>query len=154
MRRPYFPARQGDHPPPLRARVQRRVRFEEVDPLGIVWHGRYPSYFEDARVLLGERYGIGYDDFRAHQVLAPIKKLHIDYVKPLRFGEEFSIEGVLHWAEAARLNFEFVIRDAREQVTTTGFSVQLLLDPSGEVLMAHPPFCQAFRERWRAGELR
>ena len=153
MRRPYFPAK-GDHPPPLRARVQRRVRFEEVDPLGIVWHGRYPSYFEDARVVLGERYGIGYDDFRANQVLAPIKKLHIDYVKPLRFGEEFSIEGVLHWAEAARLNFEFVIRDAREQVTTTGFSVQLLLDPSGEVFMVPPPFCQAFRERWRAGELR
>ena len=70
MRKPYFPRRVGD-PPPLRILVQRRVRFEEVDPLGIVWHGRYPGYFEDARVALGSRYGIGYEDFIRHGVPVP-----------------------------------------------------------------------------------
>ena len=26
-----------------------RVRFNETDPLGIVWHGIYSTYFEDGR---------------------------------------------------------------------------------------------------------
>ena len=26
-----------------------RVRFNETDPLGIVWHGYYITYFEDGR---------------------------------------------------------------------------------------------------------
>ena len=62
MIKPYFRRGEGQ-PPPLRAITKRRVRFEEVDPLGIVWHGRYPSYFEDARVELGRKYGIDYMDF-------------------------------------------------------------------------------------------
>ncbi len=91
MRTPYFAHREGD-PPPLRTLVQRRVRFEEVDPMGIVWHGRYVGYFEDGRVALGSRYGIGYEDFFRFGVPAPIRQLQIDYLAPLRFGDEFTIE--------------------------------------------------------------
>ena len=51
----YFPEKEGT-PKPLETSVARRVRFEEVDPLTIVWHGRYPSYFEDGRAAFGEKY--------------------------------------------------------------------------------------------------
>ena len=30
-----------------------RVRFNETDPLGIVWHGNYISYFEEGRESFG-----------------------------------------------------------------------------------------------------
>lgn len=152
MRRPYFPPKEGA-PLPLSVRVNGRVRFEEVDVMGIVWHGRYVSYVEDARSAFGAKYGLGFKEFRDARVMAPIKKFHIDYRRPLRIGEAFSVEGILHWAEAARMNFEFIIRDADEQITTTGFSVQLLMDPSGEVFIVPPPLFQSFRDRWRAGEL-
>jgi hypothetical protein len=29
------------------------VRFNEADPLGIVWHGHYIRYFEDGREAFG-----------------------------------------------------------------------------------------------------
>lgn len=152
MRKPYFRT-PADAPPPLRCVVQRIVRFEEVDPLGIVWHGRYPSYFEDGRVLLGKQFGLGYLDFYEQGIVAPIKQMHADYHLPLRFGDEFSIEAILHWSDAARLNHEFILRNAAGEVTTTGYSVQLLLDNDFNVLMLPPPFYEAVRERWRAGEL-
>ena len=109
MIKPYFPTSKGQ-PQPLRIRTTRRVRFEEVDPLGFVWHGRYSSFFEDARTALGDKYGIGYLDFYKHGIITPIKKIHIDYHHPLRFQEDFAIEGLLHWSEAARINFEFIIK--------------------------------------------
>jgi len=152
MRKPYFRIQEGA-PSPLRCTVERVVRFEEVDPLGIVWHGRYPSYFEDGRVSLGERFGIGYLDFYQAGIIAPIKQLHVDYQKPLRFGDPFSIEAILHWAEATRLNHEFILRNAAGEVTTTGYSVQLLMDDRQNLLMLPPRFYENFRQRWLAGEL-
>ena len=152
MIKPYFPAEAGA-PPPLRVRVQREVRFEEVDPLNIVWHGRYPGYFEDARVALGARFGIGYLDFHRHQVTAPIKQMFIESHLPLQFPDKFTVEGILHWSEAVRLNFEFIVRDCQERVVTTGYTVQLLLDRSGQVILVTPPFFCEFRERWQAGAL-
>ncbi len=152
MMKPYFKIHEGQ-PGPLRVKIERTVRFEEVDPLGIVWHGRYPSYFEDARVALGQKYGIGYMDFYSNGVVAPIKKMHFDYFRPLRFQETMRIEGLLHWSEAARLNFEFIIRNGKGELSTTGYSVQMLLDTSGNLLVVPPDFYQGFCRKWQAGEL-
>ncbi len=150
MNRPYFPPAE-DAPPPLRAEVPRTVRFEEVDPVSIVWHGRYASYFEDARVALSDRYGIGYLDCHARGVVTPIRMMHVDYLRPLRFRETFRVEAILHWSETARLNMEFVIRNGAGEVTTTGYTVQMMLDADGNVLLVPPPFYRDFIDRWKKG---
>lgn len=148
----YFKQKHDD-PAPLVARVSRIVRFEEVDCLGIVWHGRYPGYFEDARVAVGDKYGIGYKDFHRHNVLAPIKKMHVDYSLPLRFQEEFEIRAAIVWSEAARLNHEFVICNQNGDVAASGYSVQMFVDRSGEYMLSPPDFYSRFCSRWKAGEL-
>lgn len=150
MSRAYFPRQEGA-PPPLSVTVERQVRFEEVDPLNIVWHGRYPSFFEDARVAFGEKFGIGYMDCYAQGILTPIKKMHLDYFRPLRFQERFTIEGILHWSAAARLNFEFIIRNQAQEIATTGYTVQMLLDPGMNIMLIPPPFVQDFLDRWEKG---
>ena len=152
MRKPYFWHQEGA-PQPLRCTTERVVRFEEVDALGIVWHGRYPSYFEDGRVLLGERLGIGYMDFYQQGIVAPIKQMHVDYQRPLHFGEPFMIETIMHWSDAARLNNEFILRNAAGEVTTTGYTVQLMMDKEDKVLMVSPHFYAEFCQRWQAGEI-
>lgn len=121
--------------------------------MGIVWHGRYPGYFEDGRVALGSRYGIGYEDFFRFGVPAPIRRLQVDYLAPLRFREDFTVEAILHWTDAARFDFEFLVRGEGEALVATGCSVQLMVDPSGGLLLLPPPFVRAMRERWRAGTL-
>ena len=152
MKKPFFRQKEGA-PQPLRCVAERVVRFEEVDALGIVWHGRYPSYFEDGRVLLGAKYGLGYMDFYNQGIVAPIKQMYVDYHLPLRFGDTFTIEALLHWSDAARLNHEFILRNSAGEVTTTGFSVQLMMDNQLGVLILPPPFYENFRQRWLAGEL-
>ena len=152
MRRPYFPSKKGD-PAPLRATVERRVRFEETDPLTIVWHGRYASYFEDARAAAGEKYGIGYLDLHRNGIIAPIRIMHSDYHHPLRYNETFSIEGVIHWTEAARINMEYIIRNKDGLLATTGYTVQIMLDLEDNLLLIPPPFYKEFRDRWRTGQI-
>ncbi len=153
MLKPYFkPVK--NCPESLRFKVERKVRFEEVDPLGIVWHGRYPGYFEDARSGLGEKYDISYLDFHKNGVIAPIKKMHIDYHRPLMYPDIFTIEGILHWSDAARLDYEYIIRDNKGELMTTGYTVQVMLDLDKNLYMVLPAFYNEFCKRWKAGELK
>ena len=152
MRKPYFPLVK-DAPAPLCLTVKRRVRFEEVDSMGIVWHGCYPSYFEDGRVALGRRYGISYRDFIREQIPVPVRQMQIDYHRPLRFDEEFEVRTILHWSDAARINFEYEIHTVQNQLVCTGCTVQLMLDRDLNVLLSPPPFFTAFLKRWKQGEL-
>jgi acyl-CoA thioester hydrolase len=152
MRKPYFRPVPGA-PAPLVVTTERVVRFEEVDVMRIVWHGRYASYFEDGRVALGKRYGIGYADFIREQVPVPIRQLSIDYMHPLQFEERFEIETRLHWSDAARINFEYCIRNREGQTVCTGCTVQMMLNKRLEVLLSPPPFFADFLKRWKRGEL-
>jgi acyl-CoA thioester hydrolase len=152
MRRPYFPPQEGS-PDPLRYKVNRRIRLEEVDPLGIVWHGRYPSFFEDARLALGEHYGMGYMDCYNQGLVTPIKIMHVEYFRPLHFNETIEVEGIWHWTEASRINMEFIIISQDELVATTGYTVQMILDRELNVQVFQPAFYAEFCRRWRDGEL-
>jgi len=151
MNKPYFKP-VPNAPAPLHATIKRLVRFEEVDSIGIVWHGRYPGYFEEGRVALGNRYGVGYSDFIRNKFPAPIKQLGVDYLEPLFFEDEIEIEAILHWSEAARINYEYIIR-RDEAVVCTGYTVQLMLDESFELLLSPPPFYVDFMEKWKKGLL-
>jgi acyl-CoA thioester hydrolase len=86
-------------------------------------------------------------------VMAPIKQLRMDYMLPLRFGETMTVEASLHWTEASRLNYTFVIRNGRGETATTGCTVQLFLDGEGRLLVCQPDFIADFMARWRRGEL-
>lgn len=140
-----------DSPAPLTAITTRRVRFEEVDSIGMVWHGRYPSYFEDGRIAFGDTFGLGYSTFVKHRVMAPIAQMHFDFKAPLRFDETVSIETKLHWNESMRLDFSYIIRNSKKIIAATGYTVQLLTEPNGTVLFAAPDWIVAFREKWQAG---
>ena len=151
MNKPYFQPVPGA-PAPLHAMVKRQVRFEEVDSIGIVWHGRYPGYFEEGRVALGNKYGVGYSDFIRNKLPVPIRQLGVDYFEPLFFEDEIEIEAILHWSEAAKINYEYIIR-RDETVVCTGYTVQLMLDESLELLLSPPPFYADFIEKWKKGLL-
>jgi len=141
-------------PPPLSEIVRQRVRFEECDPLGIVWHGRFTSYFEDARVALCEKHSIGYLDFHRKGVVIPLKQMQHDYITPLRFNQEFTTEAKLHWSDSARLNFEFIIRNLENKTVATGCTVHLMLTKNFELLLTPPPFYLEFQQLWKAGGLK
>lgn len=65
--KPYFKPQGG--PGPLHMVCQRTIRLDEVDVLGIVWHGRYPSFLEDGREEMGRLFGLSYLDFKQAGVL-------------------------------------------------------------------------------------
>lgn len=148
----YFP-REPNRPEPLVALSKRKVRFEEVDPLGIVWHGRYASYLEDGRVAFGDKYDLSYVTMKRESFLAPIVQMHIDYHSPLRYDNEFTISARLVWSDAVKMNFEYILENSAGLVVATGYTVQLLTDLEQNILLARPQFVENLCDRWMRGEI-
>lgn len=154
MKTEYFKPIQGN-PAPLTAEIRRAVRFDELDPLAIMWHGNYASFFEEARVSLCDRHGIGYADFAANNVIIPLRKFYADYFAPLEFGKVYTIRAMLHFNPAARLDFEFKIFDDANRLMTTGCSVHMMLDKrTNNILVAKPEFFETFCQKWLRGEVK
>lgn len=149
----YFTPQPTD-PASLTAKTERRVRFEEVDMLGIAWHGHYVSFLDDGRVALGDRFpALSYARLQTEQVAAPIVQLHIDYHAPLMFDDIMQIETTLHWTDALKLNFSYQISREDGRLAIKAYSVQLFTDLTGSVLLVPPRWIAEFRKQWQTGEL-
>ncbi|MCP4106210.1 MAG: acyl-CoA thioesterase [Desulfobacteraceae bacterium] len=153
MRKPYF--RQTENAPdPLITIVKTVTRFEEIDAMGIAWHGRFASYFEDARVSLGDKYQLGYFDLFDHGILAPLKKIHIDFQIPVFFKEEIYIECLLHYTEASKILTEYIIKKKDNKTAATGYVIQMLLNKRYELFLTQPEYYKNFCEKWKKGEIK
>lgn len=147
----YFTTATGD-PQPIEHSVFRTVRFNEIDPMGIMWHGHYASYIEDARVTLGDKLGIGYQDFYNHGIVIPVRQFHVDYLASLVYPNTYEIKARLFYTESAKLNYDFTILDSNKQIMARGYSVQLMVDKDKNLLFEWPDFTQEFLTAWRKGK--
>ncbi len=143
----------GGAPEPVVVKIGRRVRFSEVDVMGIVWHGRYALFFEEASAELGRRCGLSYRDFYESELRAPIVEFHVDYYRSLFLDEEFEIRAAMFWHEGARINTEFQLLKQDGTLAASGYTVQLFTDAkTGEVCIISPPLLERCRGRWKDGE--
>ncbi|QKF06967.1 acyl-CoA thioesterase [Berryella wangjianweii] len=63
------------------------VRYGETDSMGVVYHGNYALYFEDARTKFLAELGFSYADMERDGLMAPIVELNVSYRTPLRYGD-------------------------------------------------------------------
>jgi acyl-CoA thioester hydrolase len=126
------------------------VRFNEADPLGIVWHGHYIRYFEDGREDFGNRYGIGYLDFFKNGFVIPIVNVDCSFKKSLRYGDTVIVETNFIPCDAAKIKFSYRLFNKKTQeLVATGSSVQVFLDKEHSSLqLLNPPFFEAWKRKY------
>lgn len=116
----------------------------------IVWHGEYVRYFEDAREAFGRQYpGLGYMDIYESGYTTPVVDLQLQFKSPLHCGEMAVAEAGFVPVDAAKICFEYTIRRAADgEVVATGSTVQVFLNPAGELELVNPAFYLKWKERW------
>lgn len=122
------------------------IRFNEVDSMGIVWHGSYVKYFEDGREAFGKEFNIGYLDIFANGFYAPLVNLDFNYKKPLIYGDEITVITKYINTDAAKIMFEYqIVNNKTNEVVTTGKSTQVFLDKNYQLILYNPDFY----EKWK-----
>ena len=72
-------------------RLRRRVLPQHTDHAGVMWHGAYVAWLEEARVEALAAVGLAYSDLAARGLELPVVSLAIDYRRALRHGERVEI---------------------------------------------------------------
>lgn len=138
--------KETDKLPALTASLQVRVRFNETDPLGIVWHGNYIKYFEEGREAFGRKYGISYLDIKHEGYATPIVKSVCEHKKMVKYGEVIRIETQYVPCAAAKMQFQYFIYNQNDELVCTGETVQVFTALANNSLSLYNP---DFYQRWK-----
>ncbi len=68
-----------------------RTRFAETDAMGVIHHGAYVTYLEEARVAWLRHRGHPYDEVRADGIDLAVVELYVRYRRALRFDEAVDV---------------------------------------------------------------
>ena len=124
------------------------IRFSEVDSMGIVWHGSYAVYFEDAREVFGKKYGLEYLRIYDNGYYAPLTELHFNYKRPLKYQDRARVVVTYHPSDAAKIVFDYEIFDlATNELMVTGHSVQVFLDKEFQLVWTTPDFYNEWKRK-------
>ena len=122
-----------------------RVRFSECDPLGIVWHGNYIQYFEDAREAFGRHHGISYLDQKANNFSSPIVSSKCEHKLPLAYGDIATIRTTYIDSAAAKMIFKYEILNPEGKIVCTGETVQVFVELGGGLSLTLPEFFKKWK---------
>ncbi len=133
----------------LSCKTEIQVRFNEADPLGIVWHGHYVRYFEDGREAFGDVYGMRYLDVFKQGFVIPVVSVQCDFKRSLRYGDKVIVETQYIPTEAAKIKFTYrLFKASNGELVATGSTVQVFLDKEESLLqLANPPFFEEWKRK-------
>lgn len=127
---------------------QLTVRFNEVDSMGIVWHGHYITYFEEGREAFGRKHGMSYLDIKKQGYAVPIVKTSTEHLLSLKYGETATIETTFKNTRAAKIVFEYVIKNDKNQVVCKGETIQVFTSTTtDEMSLNNPEFYKNWKQK-------
>jgi acyl-CoA thioester hydrolase len=132
---------------PIVAAVEVVVPFHDVDLAGVVWHGHYMKYLENARWAVMERIGFGLDAMMGSGFLWPIITAQLKYIRAARYGDRLRVQGSLvEWE--TRLALNYVIVDCQDEGRVArAQTVQVAVDRTTGVMQFASPPCLVHRVR-------
>lgn len=134
----------------LNERFEQRVRFDEVDSLGIVWHGHYVKYLEDGREAWGRKYGLTYlGMYYGEGYAVPMVDLQMQFKKPLAYESTFVIETEYVPCDAAKLILKYTLYNEQNEIVLTAKSIQVFVSKEGnELQLSCPEFYREWKKKW------
>ena len=107
--------------------MQIKVRYCETDQMGLVHHGSYVNYFEEARISWISNLGFSYSEMEKSGIILPVSKLNINYLRPAYFENDLVVNVELAELPTSRLIFNYTITNKHE-VVVTGTTVLAFLN--------------------------
>ena len=107
--------------------VKIKVRYCETDQMGLVHHGSYISYFEEARIAWISNLGFSYSEMEKSGIILPVSKLNVSYLRPAYFDDDLLVSVEIAELPTSRLIFDYTIKK-EEEVIVTGNTVLAFLN--------------------------
>jgi acyl-CoA thioester hydrolase len=112
-----------------------------TDFAGIVWHGSYITWMEEARVECLRSIGIEFADLVALGCDMPVVDLSVRYHRPLRMGMSAVLKTRMADTEGVRINWDYQLQstDGRELYVTAKVTLVVVDREKGKIMRQLPP---------------
>jgi acyl-CoA thioester hydrolase len=109
-----------------------RVRYPEVDAMGVVHHSRYLQYFEMGRVEMLRAAGHCYADLEAAGVFFAVTRAEVRYRAPARYDDLLTLTTLRERQTTVRIDHSYVLRRG-DVVLAEGATTIACVDRHGRV---------------------
>lgn len=118
-----------------------RVQPHHTDYEGVVWHGTYISWMEEARIECLRSIGINYADLVKIGCILPVVELSLRYHRNLKLGEEAIIKTRMDEIAGVRIHWDYKIQSPDDQeLYLTGRVTLVAVDSEkGKIMRRLPP---------------
>ncbi|MCB4412157.1 acyl-CoA thioesterase [Synechococcus sp. MU1611] len=125
--------------------LTKRVLPQHTDYAGVMWHGAYVQWLEEARVEALQAAGLGYAAMTAMGVDMPVVSLQLEYRHPLRHGDEVCVESRCSAQKGVRWPWASCF--IRGDTVVAEATVQLVMLRQGRVLRRVPSELQLVMQK-------
>ena len=127
-----------DHP--TACEIEIRVRYAEVDAMGVLHHSRFWVYFEMGRTELLRQCGIAYRELESQGVFFVVAKVAARYMAPARYDDVLTLSTRITKMGAARIDHAYDLkRKGDGMLLATAETTIACVDRSGQII-AIPDF--------------
>ena len=120
----------------LHSSVEIRVRYEETDQMGVVYHANYFSWFEVARVELLDGIGYPYSKLEKDGFMLPVISCEAKFIMPARFDDRLSVQIEIKDMPVASIKAHYRVFNS-DLLLATGMTKHAFVATSGKVV--RPP---------------
>ncbi|HEV8374827.1 MAG TPA: thioesterase family protein [Candidatus Polarisedimenticolia bacterium] len=123
-----------------RAVTSVRVRYPEVDRMGVAHHTHFLVWFEVGRTELLRDLGCTYAELETQGIFMPVVEIACRYRSPARYDDVIEIETILEEVSASRVSFTYrLFRKDSERPLAEGRTVHATVNQKGEVIRLPAP---------------
>jgi len=113
-------------------RVRIRVRYPEVDRMGVVHHSHYPVWFEIGRTELMRDLGVPYARLEADGLFMPVAEMGLRYRIPVVYDDIVDVVTVVEGVTGARARFGYrLLKEPDQALAAGGFTVHAAVTGAG-----------------------
>ena len=118
-----------------------RAQPHHTDYAGVVWHGSYIAWMEEARVECLRSLGIEFADLVALGCDLPVVELSVRYHRSLRLGMTAVVRARMLEINGVRLNWDYQIQslDGQELYVTAQVTLVAVDMEKGKIMRQLPP---------------
>lgn len=100
-----------------------RVKYADVDAMGVVYHGNYAQYFEAGRAEAFRNLGYTYKNFEADGFSLPVVEMKTRFIKPAKYDDLLTILTIIKTVPSRKLTiFTELYNELGELITNAEIS--------------------------------
>lgn len=134
----------------LTCTYEKTIPFRDVDQLGVLWHGHYVAYMEEAREAFLTKYELHKIQLGVGNYILPVTHVDIHYKGAFAYGDEVVIEVEYRPCKRARVDlaYRFYRKSDRFLMTEALTSHHFFNPTTKEVAYSRPNFYKEWQEKW------